>query len=111
MNTLGGAFHFDNSMRERMVEAVTLLHSGTEAHSTSVLSLGRRWWEDIVISVTAGGDETTVAVLTRNNHRENWPVADLKLFGQAEGFINSALEAYILANHIKVPESILGGNK
>jgi DNA-binding transcriptional MerR regulator len=110
INTLGGAMDFYHDMRELMLEAVTLLSSNSTPDSAAALALGKRWWEDVILKVTVGGDDATVAALSVNNDRENWPEADRKLMEQAEPFIEAALGAYIAANNIAVPESMLGGN-
>jgi hypothetical protein len=110
INTLGGVMDFYHDLRELMVEAVTLRNSNSAPDSTAALALGKRWWEDVILKITVGGDDATVAALTVNNDRENWPEADRKLMEQAEPFIEAALGAYIAANNIAVSESMLGGN-
>ncbi|MFP3153516.1 MerR family transcriptional regulator [Lachnospiraceae bacterium ZAX-1] len=111
LSTLGGALGFYHTMRELMLEAVTLRNSNATIDSDATLTLGKRWWEDIVLKVTVGGDEAAVTALTLNNNRENWPEADRKLFEQAEPFIEVTLEAYITTNNIAVPEAMMEGNQ
>lgn len=110
IHTLSGSLDFYHTMRELMVEAVTLRHSNAAPDSAAALALGKRWWEDIILKVTLGGDKAAVTALTVNNNRDNWPEADRKLFEQAEPFVEAALSAYITANNITVPDSMLGGN-
>ena len=110
LTTLNGAMEFYHIMRELMVEAVALSNANTSADSPAALALGRRWWEEIILKVTAGGDEAALAALAVNNNRAMWPEADRRLFEAAEPFIEAALAAYIDKNNIAVPASLLGGD-
>lgn len=109
LTTLGGAMGFYHTMRELMVEAVVLTHTNAAADSPAALTLGRRWWEEIILKMTAGADDAALAALAANQNREIWPEADRKLFEVAEPFIEAALAAHICKNKIAVPASILGG--
>lgn len=110
LTTLGGAMDFYHTMRELMVEAVALSNTSTAADSPAALNLGRRWWEEIILKVTVGGDDATLAALAVNDDREMWPEADRKLFEAAEPFIEAALAAYIEKSNIIVPIFMLGGD-
>ncbi|MDR1540931.1 MAG: MerR family transcriptional regulator [Clostridiales bacterium] len=107
--TLTGAMDFYHTMRKIFADAIALQQSGAAASDAEVQNLGKRWWEEIILKVTAGNDEGAIAALTVNNDRSNWPEADRKLFEQAEPFIEIALGAYIAANNIEVPAAMMGG--
>jgi DNA-binding transcriptional MerR regulator len=107
INTLGGAMDFYRTIRAIFVEAISLQQRGADAGDEAVLALGKRWWEDVILKITAGSDESAVAALTVNNDRSNWPEADRKLFESAEPFIEKALGAYIAASGIEVPAAFL----
>lgn len=110
LTTLGGAIDFYHTMRELMVEAVALSNTNTAADSPAALNLGRRWWEEIILRVTAGGDDAALAALAVNNDRAMWPEADRKLFEAAEPFIEAALAAYIDKNKIVISVPQPGGD-
>ena len=99
--TLDGAMHFYHTMRALMVEAVTLTSAGAGPDSPAALSLGRRWYEDVLQRITAIG--ATAAALAANDSRELWPEADRRLYEAAEPFIEAALAAYLEKNNIHVP--------
>lgn len=110
LTTLNGAMDFYHVMRELMVEAVALSNANTATDSPAALALGRRWWEEIILKVTTGGDEAALAALAVNDNRAMWPEADRRLFEAAEPFIEAALAAYIDKNKIAVPASLSGGD-
>ena len=107
--TLDGAMHFYHTMRALMVEAVAMKNADTAADSLAALSLGRRWWEDIIQRIAAFGDDATTAALDASNSREKWPAADRKLFEAAEPFLEAALAAYLAKNNMEVPTPRTGG--
>jgi DNA-binding transcriptional MerR regulator len=109
INTLGGAMDFYHTMRGLFVDAILLQRNGADVSEAEVQNFGRRWWEDVILKVTSGSDESAIAALTVNNDRANWPEADRKLFEAAEPFIEKALGAYIAANNIEVPAAMLEG--
>jgi DNA-binding transcriptional MerR regulator len=109
INTLSGAMDFYHTMRELFVEAIVLQRQGKDAGSPETVSLGKRWWEDVVLKVTAGSDEGAITALTVNNDRSKWPEADRKLFEAAEPFIEMAIGAYVAAYNIEIPSAMMGG--
>lgn len=106
--TLGGVMGLYHIMRELMVEAAALGKVNADVSSLSAQTLARRWWEEIIMSVSDGDDETMKALLAVNEARETWPEADRKLFETAEPFIEAALAVYIERNHVVVPDAMLG---
>lgn len=103
MATLDGAMHFYHNMRALMVEAVALCNASAAMDSPAALSLGKRWWEDVIQRITAIGDDASTAALAVNNSREKWPEADRKLFEAAEPFLEAASAAYLEKNDAGTP--------
>lgn len=103
--TLSSAMEIYHSIRELMVEAVTLMESEIPPDSPAAQDIAKRWW-NIILDMT-GGDEPAVSALSAVNHaRDTWPEADRRLFEDADPFIESALEIYIVQNQIAIPDAL-----
>ncbi len=101
--TLSGVVSYYNTMRELMVRAVALNEIGAAPESCEGQTLAKRWWEEIILSVTNGHDEALKEIASLGASREAWPEADRRLFELAEPFIEAALASYIAQNNITVP--------
>lgn len=108
--TLDGAMHFYHNMRALMVEAVALSNASAATDSPTALSLGKRWWVDVIQRITAIGDDASTAALVVNSSREKWPEADRKLFEAAEPFLEAALAAYLEKNDAGTSAPGMGGD-
>lgn len=105
LTTLSGAMDFYHTMRELMVEAVTLQKIGVRPEEARAQLLAKKWW-DLVNTMTNGEDEVADDLAEVNENRKSWPEADKLLFEAAESFIEPALNEYFKKNKIEVPKAL-----
>jgi DNA-binding transcriptional MerR regulator len=104
VGTLDGGMELYHHIRGLLLEAVTLRQAGTAPDSPAGLSLGRRWWEQVIQKITDGAPEGAAAARLVNDARHAWPPADRELFEQAEPTIEAALAAFIETEGIILPD-------
>lgn len=104
LRTLGGIMDYYNTMRELMVTAVALKETGVAPESEEGQALAMRWWEEVVLRVTNGQDDVLKEMAAMGDVREEWPLADRRLYELSEPFIEAALAAYAAQNKIALPE-------
>ncbi len=94
-----------------MALALVLSDCNIKADSPAALLLAKRWREEVVLKITSGGDSQALSTPVSGSNHDNWPEADRKFLDHVETYIKKALEAYITANNITVPEIIAGGDQ
>ena len=103
LDTLHGAMGFYHTMRELLIEAIALQSSDTAADDPQAQTLAGNWWENVILLMVNDTPGASDALLTVNSSRDQWPVADRKLYEMAEPFIESALAVYMEKNNFQLP--------
>lgn len=93
--------HFYHTWKELLLEAVALLHNGSEPSSDRAQGLIKRWWEE-VLSFTHG-DMDVIRALSELELERQFVSNESEILASARGFMDAAFEIYAAENEVLFP--------